>query len=137
MIPTTDRPLSVIDRTFLGGVTNLRGFELNGVSNTPNVVGGLASWVAGAHLYRTLVPRNLLYAHLFAVCGNISSGSQWDWQRTWNELNLQPRYTVGAGITAKLGQIAQLELNYCWPVSRHPYDKQVPGVQFGVGVDFV
>lgn len=47
------------------------------------------------------------------------------------------RVSFGLGIAMKLGRMARLELNYCFPFSYQEGDGVNPGVQFGIGVQFV
>ena len=47
------------------------------------------------------------------------------------------RLVYGLGLAFKLGGIARVELNYCVPLRTQKTDKPSPGLQFGVGVDFL
>ena len=47
------------------------------------------------------------------------------------------RLTYGLGLAFKLGGIARIELNYVVPLRTQKGDKPAPGLQFGVGVDFL
>jgi hypothetical protein len=41
------------------------------------------------------------------------------------------------GITAKLGEFLRVELNYSIPLRQQAGDLAAPGIQFGVGLDFL
>jgi len=47
------------------------------------------------------------------------------------------RLSYGLGLALKLGGVARIELNYCVPVKASRGDKPAPGLQFGVGVNFL
>ena len=40
-------------------------------------------------------------------------------------------------LSNRLGGIARIELNYCIPVKAERGDKMAPGLQFGIGVNFL
>lgn len=45
--------------------------------------------------------------------------------------------SVGAGVVVRLGRGARLELNYAVPLRAQPHDVHAPGIQFGVGANFL
>ncbi|OXB72901.1 UNVERIFIED_CONTAM: hypothetical protein H355_011938 [Colinus virginianus] len=47
------------------------------------------------------------------------------------------RWSYGAGIVLRLGNIARLELNYCFPMGVQSGDRICDGVQFGAGIRFL
>lgn len=47
------------------------------------------------------------------------------------------RLVTGVGVALRLGQMARVELNYCFPVWFQDTDSFVKGVQFGIGVQFL
>jgi outer membrane protein insertion porin family len=47
------------------------------------------------------------------------------------------RLSYGLGLAFCLGGIARIELNYCLPVRAQRGDKPAPGLQLGVGVNFL
>ena len=47
------------------------------------------------------------------------------------------RMSYGLGIVMSLGGIARVELNYCYPLRAQRSDKIAPGLQVGVGLDFL
>ena len=62
----------MLDRLYLGGPTDVRGFAQHGACPTVDACAlGGASLLAGAvHVYRPLYPANMVYAHAFATAGN-------------------------------------------------------------------
>ena len=54
-----------------------------------------------------------------------------------NKLVQDTRLVSGVGIALRLGQMARIELNYCFPVWFQDTDSVVKGVQFGIGVQFL
>jgi len=72
------------------------------------------------------------------TAGNV--GSFWltgNVQRDLDLLAQDFRLSYGLGLAVKLGGIARIELNYCIPVKASRGDKVNPGLQFGVGVNFL
>lgn len=131
--------VSVVDRIFLGGAVNLRGFGYNAIGPVSDncYLGGMSSWCGAAHLYKRLWP-SFLYAHGFATVGNIHAVSpSTSFSEIFKDMTVRPRFSVGAGLLVKLGQKARLEFNYCLPFSSHAGDRLNQGFQFGVGVNFV
>ena len=47
------------------------------------------------------------------------------------------RLSYGIGLALRLGGIARIELNYCVPLRAQSSDKVAPGLQLGVGVNFL
>ncbi|KAM8974549.1 sorting and assembly machinery component 50 homolog isoform 1-T1 [Pelodytes ibericus] len=47
------------------------------------------------------------------------------------------RWSYGAGVVLRLGNIARLELNYCIPMGVQSGDRICDGVQFGAGIRFL
>lgn len=131
--------LSIVDRTFLGGAVNLRGFGYNAVGPMSDncYLGGMSSWCGAAHLYRRLWP-SFLFLHGFVTVGNIHPVSPTTpFGDIVREMTVTPRFSVGGGLLVKLGQMARIELNYCLPFSTHAADQFKQGFQFGIGMNFV
>jgi outer membrane protein insertion porin family len=86
----------MIDRLYLGGPTDLRGFGPSAAGPVENgtALGGNALWAAAVHAYRPLFPPRVLYAHAFAVAGNVVST---DGGSEWRELSQRARATCGVG----------------------------------------
>jgi outer membrane protein insertion porin family len=47
------------------------------------------------------------------------------------------RFACGLGLSLRLGELAQLELNYCIPMRYLPDDRVQHGFQFGIGFSFL
>lgn len=142
-----EEKILINDRFFLGGPLTLRGFNIKGVGphENGNALGADAYWQAGAHIYTPLPFRvgkggfgDLFRTHFFANAGNLENiNFGGDWRNNIENLAYKLRWAYGAGIVMRLGGIARLELNYCVPVKYQPGDSTNPGVQVGVGVNFL
>jgi len=138
---------TICDRFFLGGTSDVRGFQFRGIGPQAkgDALGGDAFWAMGAHLYAPLpyapwrkrVGDNIKL-HFFANGGaNTEIGVEG--KPNGAVLDLLKRSTVaavGAGITAKMAG-AQLEFNYCIPVLTGKSGIAAPGFQFGAGFEFL
>jgi len=115
-------------------------------------LGGLTYWAAGLHLYSALPFASaspaaagfldLFRMHTFLNAGNLMSDYQFDVSSKSLQANIDEavqdfRLTYGLGLAFKLGGIARIELNYVVPLRTQKGDKPAPGLQFGVGVDFL
>jgi outer membrane protein insertion porin family len=85
---------------------------------------------------------DLFRMHTFLNAGNLMSDYQFDVSSKSLQANIDEavqdfRLTYGLGLAFKLGGIARIELNYCVPLRTQKGDKPAPGLQFGVGVDFL
>jgi len=142
-----DKTINISDNFFLGGPLNIRGFDLRGVGphSDGNSLGGTMYWATGLHLYGPLPFRpgkgglgDLFRTHLFMNAGNVGSfNMSGNMQRDLDMLAQDFRLSYGLGLAVKLGGIARIELNYCIPVKASRGDKVTPGLQFGVGVNFL
>lgn len=145
-----DKTLTLADRFYLGGPLNVRGFEMRGLGpvSEGNAVGGLLYWATGLHLYAPLPFRNpaspsgfgdLFRTHAFITAGNLMSDLRLSSSssRDLEELVQNFRLSYGVGLAMKLGGIARLELNYCVPFKVQAGDRICPGLQLGVGVNFL
>jgi outer membrane protein insertion porin family len=142
-----DKRTTIADKFFLGGPLNLRGFEMRsvGAQSEGCYLGSNAYWTCGLHLFAPLPFRpgaggfgDLFRTHLFVNAGNLG-----DWnlatanRATFDEALRGLRLSYGLGVAFKLGGIARVELNYCVPVRSDRSDRPAPGLQFGIGVNFV
>ena len=85
---------------------------------------------------------DLFRMHTFLNAGNLMSDYQFDVSSKSLQANIDEavqdfRLTYGLGLAFKLGGIARIELNYVVPLRTQKGDKPAPGLQFGVGVDFL
>jgi len=142
-----DKTFNISDHFFLGGPLNLRGFELRGAgpSADGSALGGSMYWASGLHLYTPLPFRpgrdgygDLFKTHVFVTAGNVGNfGLTGDLQRDLDQVTQDFRLSYGLGLALKLGGVARIELNYCVPVKASRGDRPAPGLQFGVGVNFL
>ncbi|PIK49385.1 putative sorting and assembly machinery component 50-like A-like [Apostichopus japonicus] len=136
------------DRFFLGGPTDVRGFNFRGIGpqDSGNFLGAESYWAAGVHLYSPL-PFNpgkgrwgdLFRMHAFANAGNLCNVNldNPNFPDQLRKLQENVRWSYGAGMLLRIGRVARFELNYCIPKAAQPTDSIVSGVQFGVGVSFL
>lgn len=52
-------------------------------------------------------------------------------------LKTNVRISYGLGVALRLGNVARLEVNYCFPFKCDKGDQTHAGVQFGIGVQFL
>ena len=107
-------------------------------------------FLTGLHLYTPLPFRrssngsgfsDLFRTHTFVTAGNLLSDYTYKTNRGVGQ-NLDRaiknfRLSYGVGLALRLGGIARIELNYCVPIRAQSGDKVVPGLQLGVGVNFL
>lgn len=119
----------------LGGPLTLRGFQFGGVG--PHCDGyamGMHSyWATAFHLWAPLPFYSYLgrfgdnfRSHLFYNFGNCDSFSV-------NNL----RAAAGFGVAMRIGERARIECNYCYPLNKEKNDRTQPGLQFGIGYEFI
>ncbi|XP_016118671.1 sorting and assembly machinery component 50 homolog A-like, partial [Sinocyclocheilus grahami] len=107
---------------------------------TGDYLGGEAYWAGGLHLYTPLPFRpgrggfgELFRTHFFLNAGNLCNLNYGEGPRAHlSKLAECIRWSYGAGIVLRLGNIARLELNYCIPMGVQRGDRICDGVQFGV-----
>lgn len=138
---------NIADQYFLGGPLNLRGFENRGAGPSSDgcALGGSMYWATGLHLYTPLPFRpgrdgygDLFKTHMFLTAGNVGNfGLTGDLARDLERVTEDFRLSYGLGLALKLGGVARIELNYCVPVKASRGDRAAPGLQFGVGVNFL
>lgn len=153
-LPSTsgDKTMTIADKLFLGGPLSVRGFDTRGLgpSSGNNALGGEMYWATGLHLY-TPMPfgrssngsgfSDLFRTHTFITAGNLLTDYTYKTNRGIGQ-NLDRairnfRLSYGVGLALRLGGIARIELNYCVPIRAQTGDKVVPGLQLGVGVNFL
>ncbi|NXA56054.1 SAM50 protein, partial [Nothocercus julius] len=153
LIPIGDKPSSIADRQatfisfyffsnksflnclpfYLGGPTSVRGFSMYsiGPQSEGDYLGGEAYWAGGLHLYTPLPFRpgrggfgDLFRTHFFLNAGNLCNLNYGDGPRAHlQKLAEYIRWSYGAGIVLRLGNIARLELNYCFPMGVQSGDR--------------
>uniref|UniRef100_A0AAY5KGJ2 Sorting and assembly machinery component 50 homolog, like n=1 Tax=Esox lucius TaxID=8010 RepID=A0AAY5KGJ2_ESOLU len=147
LFPIGGSPSSIADRFYLGGPTSVRGFGMYsiGPQSEGDYLGGEAYWAGGLHLYTPLPFRpgrggfgDLFRTHFFLNAGNLCNLNYGEGPRAHlQKLAECIRWSYGAGIVLRLGNIARLELNYCIPMGVQSGDRICDGVQFGAGIRFL
>ncbi|XP_019869907.1 sorting and assembly machinery component 50 homolog [Aethina tumida] len=141
-----DMKIGMSDLFYLGGPLSVRGFQTRGLGphSDGNAVGSLGFWAAGLHLFAPLPFRpgrggfgELFRTHLFVNGGNVGEFRLDDSGSLLETLQKNARVSWGLGIALRLGNMARLEVNYCFPLIFSKSDHTQPGVQFGVGVRFL
>lgn len=143
-----DSDTSPLDKFYLGGPLSVRGFQSYGIGPKRGdfALGGTAYWAAGAHLYTPLPYdrwlgrwRDQLRTHLFVTTGRLDEqmlkvSSRQDLINVFRD---QVRLSAGVGAVFAFGNIARLELNYCWPLLTQLSDRREGGLRFGVGINYL
>ncbi|XP_062856148.1 sorting and assembly machinery component 50 homolog A [Trichomycterus rosablanca] len=147
LLPLGNIRTSIADRFYLGGPTSVRGFSMYsiGPQSEGDYLGGEAYWAGGLHLYTPLPFRpgrggfgDLFRTHFFLNAGNLCNLNYGEGpQAHLKRLAECIRWSYGAGIVLRLGNIARLELNYCIPMGVQSGDRICDGVQFGAGIRFL
>ncbi|KAJ8972153.1 hypothetical protein NQ314_000379 [Rhamnusium bicolor] len=141
-----DMKISISDMYFLGGPLSIRGFQMRGVGphSDGDALGSQAYWSAGMHLFTPLPFRpgkggfgELFRTHFFFNAGNIGNFQLAKDNDLLETLKANMRLSYGLGVALRLGNMARLEVNYCFPHSFDKGDQTHPGIQFGIGVQFL
>ncbi|CAG9767730.1 unnamed protein product [Ceutorhynchus assimilis] len=143
-----DKKITVADRCYIGGPLSVRGFEARGVGphSDGDALGSNAYWAAGLHLFTPLPFRpgrggfgDLFRTHFFINAGNVGDFSLEKISRgqLLDILKNNMRLSYGLGVALRLGNMARIEVNYCFPYKFDKGDQTHPGVQFGIGVQFL
>ncbi|VDK30001.1 unnamed protein product [Anisakis simplex] len=132
----SDRAVHIHDRLYLGGSHNIRGFQWNSIGPRvdSSALGGAASYAAILHIYRPLVPADMLFAHMFIANGSIASIRSKD---RFNDMINAQRITAGLGLVFVFRNLIRFEMNYCIPCRYVPGDFCSPGLYFGAGINFL
>ncbi|ORZ00916.1 surface antigen-domain-containing protein [Syncephalastrum racemosum] len=136
-----DKPAHLSDKYFLGGPLSVRGFRMGGIGprDGNDALGGEAFWAAGASLVSSIPGASHLpiKAHAFFNAGNLvnyTKGSSVN--DTIQALSNEPRTSAGVGLIF-YHHLARIEANFCVPLRFSAGDLPQPGVQFGLGVNFL
>uniref|UniRef100_A0A7E4VIZ1 Omp85 domain-containing protein n=1 Tax=Panagrellus redivivus TaxID=6233 RepID=A0A7E4VIZ1_PANRE len=134
--PTAGKTLHLLDRAYLGGPHDLRGFDLRslGPREKGASLGGSAAFAVAAHIYRPLVPADMLFLHGFVTAGTVSSLQSRSWV---SDVLETPRVSAGVGVSFIFKNLIRFELNYVVPIRSAASDATVSGVQFGAGLNFL
>ena len=146
----------VLDRLFLGGPNDLRGFDYRGVgpreSNT--ALGGQAFYTLGAWA-SIPAPRNSALAqlfmarfHAFGLIGDMGEvedvskvgamlrGGPKAWKQMGQSMRDSARICVGVGLAAATA-FGRIEVNWCHVLEKATADLGSTGVQFGLSREFL
>ncbi|VDM60858.1 unnamed protein product [Angiostrongylus costaricensis] len=131
-----DREIHLLDRVYLGGQQDVRGFGLNtlGVRSENSCLGGGTAVCGVLHIYRPLFPPQMLFAHMFVSTGSVAPVRS---RNVMKDLQDAQRVSLGLGVTFVFRNIFRLELNYVAPIKYCPGDSQSTGVHIGCGVNFL
>eukprot|EP00038_Savillea_parva_P001616 m.105822 g.105822 ORF g.105822 m.105822 type:complete len:480 (+) comp10562_c3_seq1:118-1557(+) len=149
LAPTSAPPVGavrdprLVDRFFLGGSTDVRGFSFRGIGprEREDALGGDAFVAAAAHVYTPIPIKQLreqsdkIRLHFFAnggSCAALPSGASTMAQG--KTLLYGAAVAVGAGVAVRMSDVVDLELNYCVPVLYGANDRPSQGLQFGVSL---
>ncbi|KAI9199824.1 surface antigen-domain-containing protein [Polychytrium aggregatum] len=141
LVPLFGDKTKISDRFFLGGPLSIRGFRQSGLGpkDGKDTLGGDAYWAAGLSLLTPLpyLVDKPLRGHLFINGGNlIPVNTQKAAPETLAELFRYPSVSVGMGLAVRFS-ILRLEINWCLPVAATTTDNMKPGLQFGVGINYI
>ncbi|KAJ8327879.1 hypothetical protein QVD99_006381 [Batrachochytrium dendrobatidis] len=131
----------VNDRFFLGGPLSVRGFKQAGIGpkDDNDVLGGDLYWASGLSLLAPLplLPFKPIKAHFFVNGGSLTPLKS-DKSPSENAQALfgTPSVCAGIGLAARF-TIFRLELNYSIPITMCATDSHKPGLQFGIGMNFM
>ncbi|KAL3090236.1 hypothetical protein niasHS_006688 [Heterodera schachtii] len=134
--PTANRGIHLLDRLYLGGPFDVRGYELNSIGATKEsgALGGSTLLSTAVHLYAPLIPKDMFFAHFFVTAGSLSPMRSK--HRLYDLWELQ-RVSAGLGLAVNLMNMVRLELNYTFPLRKLPGDVCFPGIQIGAGLNFM
>jgi len=144
---SNDWKVSMSDMYYLGGPLSLRGFQMRGVGPHAegDALGSHWFWSGGLHLFMPLPFKpgkggfgELFRLHSFVNLGNVGViDGDGDDRALLEKATENIRIAYGVGIAIRLGQMARIEINYCFPHAFERTDSPQPGVQFGIGVQFL
>lgn len=130
------KELHLLERTYLGGNQDLRGFGLNtiGTKADNSCIGGGTAVAGVFHLFKPLYPVDMLYAHAWIAGGSVASVRS---KSPIKDMLDAQRMTSGIGLTFVFKNIFRLELNYVHPLRSVPGDSITRGLQIGAGINFL
>ncbi|KAJ2009000.1 hypothetical protein GGI04_000805 [Coemansia thaxteri] len=128
------------DRFFVGGAHSVRGFAFRGIGprDGADALGGDVFYAAGLSVLSPPLPRlPALRAHLWANAGQCAlllaaPGPRADAARFLRS----PSASVGVGLVYA-HSLVRAELSWCLPLAATPTDQLRPGLQLGLGLQFL
>lgn len=136
-----DKRSHFMDRFFLGGPNDVRGFYLNGLGpkSGNSSLGGDVYFAQGASMITRLPgmsPTSALRFISFINGGSVLPMNYNDVQGTLLDTVLRPSVAAGFGLTYR-HPVARFELNVTFPLIAKQYEGTRKGLQFGVGLSFL
>ncbi|KAJ2441375.1 hypothetical protein GGF42_007316 [Coemansia sp. RSA 2424] len=134
------RSPSLPDRFFVGGAHSVRGFEYRGIGprDAADSLGGDAFYAAGLSLLTPLPRVEALRGHLWANAGQCALLLNSPVARP-GELSrflTSPSASIGFGLVYRHSTV-RAELSWCIPIAATSSDRLNPGLQFGLGFQFL
>ncbi|KAH3667793.1 hypothetical protein WICMUC_005193 [Wickerhamomyces mucosus] len=132
----------LMDRFYLGGPNDVRGFFYNGLGprNFNDTLGGDLFLSGGLSIFQKFPyfdESTGLKFHYFLNFGNlIPLDHEESITKSLTELITRPSIGTGVGIVFK-HPIARFELNFVLPVACHENDSIRKGLQYGIGLSFM
>ncbi|KAI9480120.1 hypothetical protein LPJ78_003284 [Coemansia sp. RSA 989] len=137
----------ISDRFTLGGLTSVRGFEYRGIGphDGNDSIGGDIFYAAGISLLTPLpyIRTNALKGHIWANAGQLALLDDRGLLRNRNSVAdevyrffMRPSAAVGVGLVYRHSMV-RVELSCCLPMLATTTDWPKPGLQFGLGVQFL
>ncbi|KAJ3294022.1 hypothetical protein HK104_004013 [Borealophlyctis nickersoniae] len=141
VLPWKGQGTRINDRFTLGGPLTIRGFRQSGIGpkDHADTVGGDAFWAAGLSLFTPLpyLVDKPIKGHLFVNGGSlIPVDTTKATQETVRDLIRSPSVSTGLGLAVRFS-ILRLELNWCLPLIASQSDAVKPGLQFGIGLNYM
>nr|CAD7576613.1 unnamed protein product [Timema californicum] len=138
-----NRNVGILDLYYLGGPQTVRGFEIRGIGPHVggNAIGANVFWASAIHIFTGLpflTGKGGFGEHFrFHAFYNMGNAKNIGVSRRASENCMQISSAYGAGVAIRLGQMARVEFNYCIPVSIRKGDVSYPGLQFGIGLEYL
>ncbi|CCH42039.1 Outer membrane protein assembly factor yaeT [Wickerhamomyces ciferrii] len=132
----------LMDRFYLGGPNDIRGFFFNGLGprNFNDTLGGdifLSGGLSTFHRLPFVSKESNFKFHNFINFGRlIPLDKNENFTTTLKELINEPSIGIGTGIVFK-HPVARFELNFVLPVTAHENDSIRKGLQYGIGLSFM
>ncbi|KAJ2741026.1 hypothetical protein GGI20_005468 [Coemansia sp. BCRC 34301] len=125
------------DRFFVGGAHSVRGFEYRGIGprHASDSLGGDAFYATGVSLLTPLPRVDALRGHVWANAGQCALLANAPGDELMRFL-VSPSAALGVGLVYRHSMV-RAELSWCVPIAATPSDRLSPGLQFGLGFQFL